>query len=200
MLFLDKEIQNDVIKILKEVAESDSIVQVWENRTYGDIQRITNPKKGDFGEKIVSDWLSKFGYVNKFVGRQRQRGGNNTDLLVTLKDNTSPERVEVKLASLDSKRKYQFNWIPVNYNYAFIIFLGITPTTIQLSLKTKKDIKDYIDNPRRGKTLTPVPTRENPTHRKWTTTAEHADMVTVWTYRDIKNVFDRAISRFLELK
>lgn len=200
MIDLDKPIQYDVTQTLKEVAESDSIVKNWENTTYGDIQRITNPKKGDFGEKIIAYWLNIFGYGCEVLGRERKRGGNNVDLLVDLDKNNKKVRVEVKLASLDSQKKYQFSWIPVDYNYALIIFIGINPLEIYLAVKTKDEIKSYINNPTRGKTLTPVPTKNNPTHRKWTTSSENADMVEIKTYRDIKKILDSAIKKYIKYK
>ena len=197
---LDKNVEEDIKKTLREVAESDSIVRTWENKKYGDIQRITNPKKGDLGEKLMKKWLEMFEYPCEVRGRTRKRGGNNIDLLVDLDKDNKKERVEVKLASLDSQCKYQFNWIPVENDYALIFFLGINPDTIYLSIKTKEEIIYYIENPTRGKTLTPVPTADNPTHRKWTVTVEHADMVEIKTYRDIKKILDGAISKYVANK
>jgi len=199
-ILLEKSIDTDVISILREVAESDSIVKTWENKKYGDIQRITNPKKGDFGEKLIAKWLEMFGYHSEVNGRVRKRGGNNIDLLVDLNKDNKKERVEVKLATLDSQKKYQFGWIPVNNDYAIIVFLGINPDSLYLSIKTKKDIIYYINNPSKGKTLTPVPTADNPTHRKWTVSAKDADMLEIKTYGDIKNILDSAINNFIENK
>ena len=193
---LDDRIENDVKQLLREVAASDSIVKTWENRKYGDIQRITNPKKGDFGERLIGDWFEKFGYPHEVLGRIRKRGGNNIDLLVDISGHGHNERVEVKLASLDAQGKYQFSWIPVTYDYALIIFLGINPDAIFLSIKTKSEIMGYIQNPSKGRTLTPVPTKDNPTHRKWTTSAEYADMVEVRTYRDIKEILTAGIEKY----
>lgn len=197
---LDKNIEKDIKKILREVAESDNIVQIWENKKYGDIQRITNPKKGDLGEILMEKWLKMFEYPCEVIGRKRKRGGNNIDLLVDLDKDNEKERVEVKLASLDGQGKYQFNWIPIKNDYALIIFLGINPDAIYLSIKTKEEIIHYVKNPTRGKTLTPVPTADNPTHRKWTTSAEHADMTEIKTYRDIKKILDEAISEYIANK
>lgn len=73
---LEENVEKDVIKTLREVAESDSIVKTWEKKKYGDIQRITNPKKGDFGEKLIAKWLEMFGYHSEVSGRVRKRGGN----------------------------------------------------------------------------------------------------------------------------
>lgn len=197
---LDKNIEEDVKKTLREVAEKDSIVQTWENKKYGDIQRITNPKKGDLGEKLIKKWLEMFEYPCEIRGRIRKRGGNNIDLLVDLNKDNKKERVEVKLASLDVSGKYQFNWIPIQSDYILIFFIGINPDAIYLSIKTKKDIIHYVENPTLGKTLTPVPTADSSTHRKWTTSAEHADMVEIKTYRDIKKILNEAISECIANK
>lgn len=197
---LDKNIEEDVKKTLREVAEGDSIAKIWENKKYGDIQRITNPKKGDLGEKFMKKWFEMFGYPCDISGRIRKRGGDNIDLLVRLDKDSEKERVEVKLASLDIGGKYQFNWIPIKNDYALIVFLGINPENIYLSIKTKKEIISYVENPTRGKTLTPVPTASSTTHRKWTTSAENADMVEIKTYGDIKKIIDEAASEYVANK
>ena len=194
---LEEKIENYILKVLKEVAKSDSIVSTWEGKKYGIIQKITNPKKGDVGEKFIAEMFNLFDYPCEITGRERIRGGNNVDLLVDLSANNKKERVEVKLATLDVNGKYQFGWIPVNHDYTLIVFLGVNPDKMFLSIKTKGDIEDYIENPRKGKTLTPVPTPENPTHRKWTTSAENADMVEIDTYGDIKSILDLAITKYL---
>ena len=197
---LDKNIEEDVRETLREIAESDGIVQRWENKKYGDVQRITNPKKGDLGETLMKKWLEMSGYPCEILGRERKRGGNNVDLLVDLDKDNKKERVEVKLASLDSQGKYQFNWIPIKSDYALISFLGINPDAIYLSIKTKEELVGYTKNPTRGKTLTPVPTADNPTHRKWTTSAENADMREIKTYGDIKKILYKAISEYITNK
>ena len=189
----DENITRFVQRTIREIAEGDSIVQKWENTTFGEIQKITNPKKGVLGERLVAHWLEQLGYLSEEHGYDRARGGNNFDLLVLIGDEL--ERVEVKLATQDSSDKYQFNWIAVEHDVAFIVFLGVDPGGLYLSVKTKNEILHYRDNPERGRTLTPVPPR-NPTHVKWTASKESADMVEIKTLRGIERIFADAFNRF----
>ena len=181
--------------MMREFAERDSIVQTWQDSIYGNIQRITNPKKGQFGETLVSKWLEDLGYLSEEHGYDRSQGDDdNYDLLVLVDDTL--EKVEVKLASQDVSCKYQFNWIKVEHDIAFIVFLGVDPDALFLAVKTRNEIVDMIENPSRGKTLTPVPP-ENPTHRKWTVSKRNAGMVEIKTLADIKAIFDQAIEKFI---
>ena len=55
------KISRSVRAKIKEYAEQDSIVSKWENSIYGEVQKITNPKKGVLGEDLVNTWLDGLG-------------------------------------------------------------------------------------------------------------------------------------------
>lgn len=192
-----EDISRGVRRMIHEFAEQDSIVQKWEDTTYGEIQKITNPKKGVLGEAMVAKWLDELGYLSEEHGYDRARGGGNYDLLVLIDDRL--EQLEVKLASEDTSGKYQFNWIAIEHDVAFVVLLGIAPNAINLAVKTHTEILDYVKNPVRGRTLTPVPPK-NATHVKWTASKESAEMVEVKTLSDIEKIFAAAIKKFKQRK
>lgn len=189
------KISRQVITKIREYAAADSIVSKWENSVYGEIQKITNPKKGVLGEDLVMAWLDDLGYLAENHGYDRQRGGGNFDLLVLI-DNRL-EKIEVKLATEDSSGKYQINWIPIEPNVvALVVFLCISPDAVYLGVKPHDELLAWVANPKPGKTLTAVPPN-NPTHRKWTTSARNAGLTEIVTLDDVKKVFDNAINQFI---
>lgn len=187
-----------VIAKIRQYAAEDSIVSKWENSVYGEIQKITNPKKGVLGEDLVRAWLDDLGYLAENHGYNRRRGGGNFDLLVLI-DNQL-ERIEVKLATEDRSGKYQINWIPIEPNVVtLVVFLCIAPDAVYLGVKPHDELLAWVANPMPGKTLTAVPPN-NPTHRKWTTSAKNAGLTEIVTLDDVKTVFDDAINRFIAAK
>ncbi len=191
-------IGKSVINQIDELANRDTIIKKWEGSAYGKIQRITNPNKGVLGEMLVANWLDDLGYLSEEKGYDRQLGGNNCDILVLINDQI--ERVEVKLATQDVNYKYQFNWIPIKNDIAFIVFLAIDPDSIYISVKSRNTILNYIKNPKRGRTLTPVPSRESKTHVKWTASKENADLKEVKTLGDVANLFKKAMDDYIKEK
>ena len=194
---LNERISRDVLRKIREFAQEDPIKKKWEDTPYGEIQQVSNPKKGLLGEHLVAMWLEDTGYLSEGRGYARQRGGNNFDISVLINDNL--ERVEVKLATQDSSDKYQFNWISLKQKPALVVFVGIDPDSIHLSIKTWSEIMRYKENPTRGRTLTPVPQgKENPTHVKWTASKESAGLVEIKTLGDVADLFQQAIGRLSE--
>ena len=195
---MDKEkrkssISRMVLRRIREIAEQDSIVSKWEDSAYGEIQKITNPKKGVLGERLVAEWLDEIGYLSEDHGYDRAAGGGNFDTLVLIDDNL--EKVEVKLATQDTNDKYQFNWIAVEHDIALIVFVAIDPDSIHLAVKTRDEIMGYLKNPTRGRKLTRVPPG-NPTHVKWTASKESAGLVEVKTLGDVADLFKKAMDDF----
>lgn len=192
------KVSRAVIAKIREYAKEDSIVSKWENSVYGEIQKITNPKKGVLGEDLVSAWLDDLGYLAEGRGYDRRRGGGNFDLLVLI-DNEL-EKIEVKLATEDSSGKYQINWIPVEPGVvALVVFLCISPDSIYLGVKPHSELLSWVENPKPGKTLTAVPPT-NTTHRKWTTSLKNAGFTEIVTLDDVKRVFDDAMDKFIAEK
>lgn len=189
----NEDITRYVRRLIHQIAQGDSIEQKWEDTTFGEIQKITNPNKGVLGERLISHWLEELNYLSEEHGYNRAQGGGNFDLLVLIDDKL--EKVEVKLATEDSGNKYQFNWIALQHDDALVVFLGIAPNSLHLAVKTKQEIRHYKDNPERGRTLTPVPPH-NPTHVKWTASPANMGMIEIKAMSDIKAVFDNAINRF----
>lgn len=197
-----ESISRITLPLIRELAAADSIVQKWENSAYGEVQKITNPTKGVLGERLTAEWLEKLGYLSEEHGYVRRpvkegKGKDNFDLLVLVHDEL--ERVEVKLATQDVNGKYQFNWIAIDHDVAFIVFLGIDPDGVFLSVKTSGEIRGYIQSPTPGRKLTPVPPGSK-THVKWTASKEKADMVEVKILGDVKTVFDEAMKKLKEEK
>lgn len=179
---------------IMEIAKGDSIIKKWEDTTYGDIQRITNPKKGVLGEMLVAHWMEESGYPSEGHGYERTQDGDNYDLLVMINDKL--RKIEVKLATQDTNDKYQFNWIAVDRDISLIVFLGVDPDSLHLAAKTRKELMGYIKNPERGRTLTPVPKGSTTiTHVKWTASKESAEMAEIKTLDDIKAIFDAAAKK-----
>jgi len=192
------KISRQVITKIRQYAAEDSIANRWENTVYGEIHKISNPKKGVLGEDLVRAWLDDLGYLAENHGYNRRRGGGNFDLLVLI-DNQL-ERIEVKLATEDSSGKYQINWIPIEPGIvALVVFLCIAPDAVYLGVKPHAELLAWAANPTRGKTLTAVPPH-NPTHRKWTTSAKNAGFTEIVTLDDVKTVFDDAIDQFIARK
>lgn len=195
MTDLNQGIQKDVQRLIHKLAADDSIVQTWRGAPYGEIQDITNPKKGILGETIAMNWFEMFGFECENLGLVKKRGGGNVDL--NIKVGRRKVGVEIKFATMDTGGSYQFGWIPAHFNYDLIFFIGMRPNAIDGLILTAYDMQEFIDNPQPRRTLTAVPTKKNKTHYKWTVTPANAGMVALETYGDIKKLIDSGVAKLI---
>ncbi|MGR3914205.1 MAG: hypothetical protein OD918_06735 [Gammaproteobacteria bacterium] len=190
MIDPDKPVREDVLQSIREYVASDSIVRLWQGKTYGEIQNLTNPKKGEFGEVLTERWFRACGYKCK-RSEKKKRGGKNFDLTITLPNEKSIQ-AEVKFATMDSKGRYQINWISLHYAYQLLVLVAMSPEAMFLGTKSSAEIKDMVENPQPGRVLTLVPPK-NPSHRKWTVTPDAVGLVEISTYGDVKGVLDAGV-------
>jgi len=103
----------------------------WAGSKYEQAKIADRTSLGDFGERIVSTIFNSYGLKSKIVNK----GKGDYDILVE-----DRIRVEVKTATEDTSKNFQFNGIKktgVEYDYVFC--LGITPNDLYINMWTMEE-------------------------------------------------------------
>ncbi len=98
----------------------------WEGHVFEKVKHIATTEKGDLTEDLLAELLVELNYENVEV-LKGQRG--HFDVSFTYK--TKLIRVEVKLASQDTNKSFQFNGIRNDRGYTHLFCLGVTPDNIK---------------------------------------------------------------------
>jgi hypothetical protein len=106
---------------------------IWDGSEYEDVKKSNNTAKGDFGEKVTSKILSNIGLASKIVNK----GKGDFDILINEK-----LKIEHKLATLDTKKKFQFNGIKKYIDYDYVFCLGVSPNKLWFKIISK----DWCNN------------------------------------------------------
>jgi hypothetical protein len=114
------------LAILKHRKESTK----WAGSTYESVKDSDTTIKGDFGEAVMSRCLSSLGIEADIV----DKGKGDFDILLA-----ETVKLENKLATEDSKEKYQFNGIKVDINYDFVTLVAVAPEEIYFDIVIKGD-------------------------------------------------------------
>lgn len=134
-------------KITKELAERNMKNNIWFNAD-GSPKRNTpwreasNTEKGDSGEELVRQVLysickTLFGEVEIVIVN---KGKGEYDIKMTIISTGESVTFEVKTATKDTKKSYQFNGIKKNIDYDFIFCLGVSPDNFYFKISSKQHI------------------------------------------------------------
>lgn len=102
----------------------------WADSTYESVKDADTTVKGDFGEAVMSRCLTSLGIVADIV----DKGKGDFDILLA-----NTVKLENKLATEDSKNKFQFNGIKVDINYDFVTLVAVSPEEIRFDIVIKGD-------------------------------------------------------------
>ena len=111
----------------------------WTRARFEKFKRIAATEKGDLGEDFLAALLRECGYRD--VVRVKSRRGH-FDVSVGDK-----YKFEVKTASLDTNRSFQFNGVRYDTKYTHLFCLGIAPNSLHFLIVPKKSLHDYSLTP-----------------------------------------------------
>lgn len=134
-------------KITRELVERDKKNNIWFNAD-GSSKRNTiwkycsNTEKGDAGEELVRQVLYSifkplFGEVEVEIVN---KGKGEYDIKLTVVSTGETVTFEVKTATKDTNKSYQFNGIKKNVNYDFIFCLGVSPDNFYFKISSKQHL------------------------------------------------------------
>ena len=125
----------DYISVFSEVMKTTPITNkdMWVGSRFEYIKRTSTTNKGDIGEVYATHILSDVGINAKIV-----RPKTSYDVITE-----SSDKIEVKLATLDTNYNFQFNGIRMNREYDYVIFIGIMPNDIVFNFLSKHDVLNY---------------------------------------------------------
>lgn len=123
-------------KMLVELIEKREFIyeKKWLNYRFGKLKLASTTEKGDIGEDLLALLLRKIGYkdVNVVKGRR-----DHYD--VSIGDKTF---FEVKVATQDTSKSFQFNGIRYDTKYTHLFCLGVMPNNIKYLIVAKKSLMD----------------------------------------------------------
>ena len=121
-----KTIFAEELAILKDRRETSK----WTGSTHESVYDAATTVKGDFGEAIMSRCLNDLNIGADIV----DKGKGDFDILI---DNGM--KLENKLATEDSKGKFQFNGIKIDINYDYVTLIAVSPEEIRFDIVIKGD-------------------------------------------------------------
>ncbi len=123
-------------KILLELIESRKFIyeKEWLEHKFGKLKLASSTEKGDIGEDFLKSLLEKIGYKDIEVVKGR-RGHYDVSVGETI-------FFEVKVATQDINKSFQFNGIRYDTNYTHLFCLGIMPDKIKYLIVAKKTLMD----------------------------------------------------------
>ncbi len=127
---------NDPILLFVQVLEEHQDDRKWDDALFGRIKRISNTKVGDVGEVFIQRLcgllLLSFSFPQTAEGRRRARSPWD----VKIED----IEFELKTATEDTNRKFQFNHIRLHRPYHALLCLGVSPSNLYFGIWSKADI------------------------------------------------------------
>ena len=99
-----------------------TVLNNWKGKPFAKIKRIATTEKGDLGEDFFAKLLRNFGYSDVEV-KDGRRG--HYDIAVSQK-----VFFEVKVATQDTEKSFQFNGIRLDREFSHLLCLGITPDSL----------------------------------------------------------------------
>ena len=122
-----------IVKDVLETARNKTEV-VWKESPLEIIKGISNSSVGKSGELFVK----KIFEANDCIVKKHMARGEY-DLLVCR--NKVEKKIEVKTATMDAHKKFQFNGVRLDRYYDMLLVLGISPKCIFFNIYTKKEVK-----------------------------------------------------------
>ncbi len=121
-MITQSEAQN---KLLEITNERKFKLDNWLDRKFEKLKLISTTEKGDIGEDFFSELLKTCGYHDVDVVKNR-RGEYD----VSVKHEKKVAKFEVKVATLDTNKSFQFNGIRYDTKYTHLFCLGVSPDKI----------------------------------------------------------------------
>ena len=126
------EQQSVEIQLMREVIASRRNDSKWLNAPLGDVKVLSNTHIGDVGQDFVQKWCAHLGLDWAGSG-SRQSSWDARIEGVTF---------EIKTATEDIHRSFQFNHIRHHREYQALLCLGIAPDTILFDAWRKGDVSE----------------------------------------------------------
>lgn len=120
----------DPLELLLKIANEKTKMGKWDDQPLQLIKVMANSTKGDLGELFIAEYSKALGFN---VTTKSSRLG---DYDVKINGMT----FEVKMATEDISGNFQFNHIRYDYEYDWILCLGIAPASILFDVWSKADL------------------------------------------------------------
>ena len=120
----------DPLKLLLKIAKERTKLGKWTDQPLELIKVMANSTKGDLGEAFISEYSKALGF--KVAKRQNRLGDYDAKI--------NGMTFEIKMATEDVGGNFQFNHIRYDYDYDWIVCLGISPTDIFFDVWSKGDL------------------------------------------------------------
>ena len=120
------------ITVMREVIAGYRNSAKWLNAPLGDVKTLSNTHIGDVGQAFVEKWCAHLGLTWEGSG-SRQSSWDARIEGVTF---------EIKTATEDISRNFQFNHIRHHREYQALLCLGIAPDTILFDAWRKGDVSE----------------------------------------------------------
>lgn len=121
-------------KMLIELIEKRDFVyeEKWLSHKFGKLKLASTTEKGDIGEDLLASLLKQIGYadVNVVKGRRNQYD-------VSIEGKTF---FEVKVATQDTNKSFQFNGVRYDTKYTHLFCLGVMPDSIKYLIIAKNSL------------------------------------------------------------
>ena len=120
----------DPSELLLKIAKEKTKLGKWDNQPFQLIKVMPNTIKGDLAEIFVNEYSKELGFeVDERVSRLGDYDARINGMTF-----------EVKMATEDISGNFQFNHIRYDYEYEWILCLGVTPDTILFDIWSKADL------------------------------------------------------------
>lgn len=126
----------DPLKLFSEVLEDFEDDSKWSDATFGKIKIISNSKVGNAGQVFVERLCDQLSIPCLFPidlnGKQLTQSPWDIEI--------SGIKFELKTATEDTSKKFQFNHIRYHRPYDAVLCLGVSPENLHFGVWTKGDL------------------------------------------------------------
>ena len=129
-LMKDSNLKED-LRLLQDIALDQKAQAKWVKSLFGVIKVLPTSNKGEVAERYIHQLC-----LNKNIRSCRNpKPRDSYDILI------NDKKVEVKLATEDTKGKFQFNGIRLKGKYDFVLVLGVSPNDVYFNIFSEADVK-----------------------------------------------------------
>jgi hypothetical protein len=121
-------------KTLKELIDKRNFVyeKTWLSHKFGKLKPASTTEKGDIGEDLLASLLEQIGYKDVLVVKGRR---NQYDVSIG-----KETFFEVKVATQDTNKSFQFNGVRYDTKYTHLFCLGVMPDSIKYLIIAKTSL------------------------------------------------------------
>ena len=112
------------LRLAEEKVRQQKNESQWNNAIYEHVKYLDNTRKGELGELFIELACRELGYETT---RPEQKRGEYD---ITIGGTTH----EIKTATMDTSRKFQFNAIRYDTKFDFLFVFGIAPETLYFQI------------------------------------------------------------------